>query len=203
MYGDARDVPLPPELMNVPVLVDGGFQLRRILEKLEVERAPEALTCADLLKLQKFAAFRLHGLGRAARGRTADDLLADATLSTLVGTVANTQGRRWGRRWNNNIDFVCHLTGAMKSISNSWKRKFDEKEPYLEAEVLPMSAIERPDTSPLDKVASGQTLADQRLIAKEAEDGTFKIFKDDCDVDLSSQAKGAQSWAAWFRCAVS
>jgi len=27
--------------MNVPVLVDGGFQLRRILEKLEVERALE------------------------------------------------------------------------------------------------------------------------------------------------------------------
>jgi len=40
-YGDARDVPLSPELMNVPVLVDGGFQLRRILEKLEVERALE------------------------------------------------------------------------------------------------------------------------------------------------------------------
>ena len=178
-YRDGRDVPLPQALMNIHVLIEGGLQLRSLLEKLEVERALEAMRCADLLKLQKFANFRIRGLGRAARGRTGEDLLADAVLSTLIGTGASTQGRRWGRRWNKNVDFVCHLTGAMQSISNSWKRKFNEKEAYLEAEVLPMPDRAQRVVSPFENIASGQELPDKCMIAKEREARIFELFRDD------------------------
>src|SRR2546425_7246381 len=86
-YRNAGEVPRPRELMHIPLLIDiSKFQLRSLLEKIEVDRAIEALTSSELLRLQQFAAFRVQGLGRATRGRTGEDLLAEALLGTLIGT---------------------------------------------------------------------------------------------------------------------
>jgi hypothetical protein len=48
--------------MHIPLLIDiSNFQLRNLLEKIEVDRAIEALTPSELLKLQKSR--RLLGAG--------------------------------------------------------------------------------------------------------------------------------------------
>ena len=185
-YRNAGEVQRPPELMDIPLLIDtGNFQLRRLLERIEVHRAMEGLTPSELLRLQRFADYRVQGLGRAACGKTGEDLLSEAQLRTLIGAGAT----REGRHWNKQVDFVWHLTGAMRSISSCWKRQFKEKEserrlaysePYLMSETLIHDA-EGQEHSPLDNVASGHTAADQLLIEKDEEDRVLTIFKDDTE----------------------
>src|SRR5215831_3323769 len=96
----------------------------------EIHWALEALTPGELLKLKQFSAWRMRALGRAACGRTWEDLLSEAKLAILKGAANN--GR--GRRWNESVDRVTQLTGAIRSISSHWKRDFDEQEPELESE---------------------------------------------------------------------
>ena len=190
-YRNAGEVPRPPELMHIPLLIDiSNFQLRSLLEKIEVDRAIEALTSSEVLRLQQSADFRVRGLGRAARGRTWEDLLQEAVLRTLIG-AEDTQK---GRHWNKDVDIVMHLTGAMRSISNCWKRQFEaavqrkETEAYL-IPALPIHDAEGQEQSPLFNVASGHITSgglwgtdaatDQRLIEKDEEDRVLTIFKDD------------------------
>jgi CheY-like chemotaxis protein len=183
-YRNAGEVPRPQELIHVPLLIDiGNFQLRSLLEKVEVDRAIESLTSSDLLRLQQFADFRVRGLGRAARGRTGEDLLAEALVRTLLGT----EDTRQGRHWNKNFDFVMHLTGAMRSISSSWKRQFPEKEAYLISELSPHD-VEGEEQSRLDDVASGYVAADQLLIERDEEDRVIAMFKDDLEAAQVFQA---------------
>jgi CheY-like chemotaxis protein len=172
-YHDAQEVPRPQKLMDIPVLTDiGNFHLRSLLEKIEVDRAIELLTSSELLRLQQYADFRVRGLGRAARGRTGEDLLEEALLRTLIGAEVP----RKGRHWNKDVDFVMHLTGAMQSISSSWKRQFTEA--YLISE-LPVRDAEGQEHSPLDNVASARAAADQLLIEKDEKDEILAIFRDD------------------------
>jgi hypothetical protein len=172
-YRNAGEVPRPRELMHIPVLV-AIRQLRSLLEKIEVDRAIEALTPSELLRLQRSADFRVQGLGRAARGRTGEDLLQEAELRTLIG-AEDTQK---GRHWNKDVDIERHLTEAMRSISNCWKRQFKEMEAYLMSDFLIHDAEEQ-EHSPLDNVASGHKAADQRLIEKDEEERVLSKFKDD------------------------
>ncbi|MGA8621312.1 MAG: hypothetical protein WB660_22660 [Candidatus Sulfotelmatobacter sp.] len=180
-YRNAGEVPRPPELMHIPLLLDtSNFQLRRLLAKIEVDRAIEALTRSELQRLQKFADYRVGGLGRAACGRTGEDLLSEAQLRTLIGAGST----RDGRHWNKHVDFVWHLTGAMRSISSCWRRQFEaavqrkETEAYL-IPALPTHDAEGQEQPPLDNVASGDAAADQRLIEKEEEGCVLAMFKDD------------------------
>jgi DNA-directed RNA polymerase specialized sigma24 family protein len=174
-YQNAAEVPRPRELMHIPLLIDiSNFQLRGLLEKIEVDRAIEALTSAELLRLRQFAAFHVRGLGRAARGRTGEDLLQEALMRTLIGA----EDVQKGRHWNKDVAFTWHLIGAMQSISNHWKRQFKDMEPYLISE-FPVRDAEGQEHSPLDNVASGHAAADQRLIEKDEEDRVLTIFKDD------------------------
>ena len=178
-YLNAKEVPRPREVMHIPLLVD-ICKLHSLLEKIEVDRAIEALTSSELLRLQQFADYRVRGLGRAARGRTGEDLLQEAELRTLIGAEATGKGRRW----NKNVDFVWHLTGTMRSISNCWRRQFEaaaqrkETEAYL-IPTLPIYDAEGQEHSPLDDLGSGQATADQLLIEKDEEEGVLSRFKDD------------------------
>jgi CheY-like chemotaxis protein len=174
-YRNAGEVPRPQQLMHIPLLIDiSNFQLRRLLEKIEVERRIEMLTTPELLKLRRFGDFRVRGVGRAARGRTGEDLLGEAILRTLIG-AENTQK---GRHWNRGVDFVRHLAGAMQSISNCWKRQFNEMEAHLVSE-FPVHDEEGQERSPLDNVASGHAAVDQRLIEKDEQSRVLAMFNDD------------------------
>src|SRR5579864_8087594 len=97
----------------------------------EIHRAIKALTPGELLKLKHFAVFRMRGLGRAASGRTCEDLLSEARLAFLEGAASNGSGRNLKA----GMALVIQLIGAMRSISSHWKRDFDEKEPDLESEI--------------------------------------------------------------------
>jgi len=182
-YRNAGEVPRPRELMHIPLLIDPlNSQLRSLLEKIEVDRMIEMLTTKDWLKLQKFAEFRVRGLGRAARGRTGEDLLGEALVGTLIGAEATHKGRHW----NKDVDFLRHLTEAMRSISSCWKRQ-NETEAYLVSE-FPLHDAEGQEHSPLDNVASEHPAADQRLIEKDEEDRVVAMFKDDPEATQVLQA---------------
>ena len=173
-YQSPDELSLPQELMHIPILIDVSvFQLRTLLATLEVRRAMAALTDSDKRRLQRSAAYRIRGLGRAAHNRTADDLLGEAQLRTLIG-AGSTEGRHWKRK----VDFVQHLKGAMQSIATCWKQKSADKETYLMSEVLVFGA-EGQEISPLENVASGEAAADQSLIAKEEVARIFRMFTDD------------------------
>ena len=176
-YQSAAEVSRPQELMHVPLLIDFSvFQLRSLLEKIEVDRAIKELSSTELLQLQLFAKFRIRGLGRAARGRDWEDLLEEALYRTLIGAEDTQNGRHWNRR----VSFVQHLKGAILSIASVWKRQFKEESTYLMSELLFHDA-EGQGYSPIDNVASSSSLADQRLIEKNEEDRVFGLFKDDSE----------------------
>jgi len=174
-YRNAAEVPRPQQLMHIPLVTDiSNFQLRSLLTKIEVERMIEMLTTPELLKLRRFGDFRVRGLGRAARGRTGEDLLSEALLRTLIG-AGNSQK---GRHWNRDVDFVRHLAGAMQSISNCWKRQFNETEAYLVSE-FPKHDEDGQERSPLDNVAAGHAAVDQCLIEKDEQSRVLAMFDDD------------------------
>jgi CheY-like chemotaxis protein len=176
-YRTPDDLSLPQELMHIPILIDlSVYQLRNFLATLEVRRAMTALTVADKLRLRRSADFRIRGLGRAAHNRTADDLLGEAQLRTLIGAGSTKDGRHW----NTKIEFVQYLKGAMQSISTCWKKKSGDKETYLMTEVIQFSAKGQ-EISPLDNVASGEAAADRSLIAKEEIARIFRTFTDDTE----------------------
>ncbi|MGA2647496.1 MAG: response regulator [Candidatus Sulfotelmatobacter sp.] len=182
-YRSASEVPRPSELMDIPLLTDiSNFQLRHLLAKIEIDRAMGALTDSQLVRLKRFADYRVRGLGRAARGRTGQDLLSEACLRTLIGAGST----REGRHWNKYVDFVWHLTGAMRSISNGWKRQFEaavrrkEPEAYLIPTFPIQDAVGR-EYSPLSNVASGDAGPEQCLIEKDEEDRVLAMSKDDAE----------------------
>ncbi|MGA2647412.1 MAG: hypothetical protein ABSF15_22110 [Candidatus Sulfotelmatobacter sp.] len=127
----------------------------------EVYRAIQALTLGERLKLKKFAAWRVRGLGRASCGRTWEDLLSEAYLSKLEGTADNGSGRRWRK----NVDLVTLFCGAMRSISSHWKRDFVEEEAALESELA--TRTEEGWNSPLENVASNDPCQDRYVAARE------------------------------------
>jgi len=125
----------------------------------EVVEAIQALSTAELAKLGRFARYRVFTVGpRAARGRTARDLLADAMTATLDDT------RRWRK---GTIEFTIHLIGAMRSISNHWcyERETTGPAPTREGEAGEITA---------------QTVdVDARLDAEALAGRIEEFFKDD------------------------
>ncbi|HEX5370572.1 MAG TPA: hypothetical protein VFY10_14250 [Dehalococcoidia bacterium] len=74
----------------------------------EVEKALEALTDVQLVRLEKVSAFRHRSLGTRGAGRNEGDLLADAIIAVLEGR----------RKWKTNIDFMTFLKGVMRSLAS-------------------------------------------------------------------------------------
>jgi len=178
-FRSVGDVPQPPELMNVPLVVDiSAPRLRIALEKIEVDRAVKALTRAEQLRLQQFAMFRVRGLGRAAGVRDWQDMLQEALYRNFIGAT----DPRNGRHWNKKVDLVKHLTEAMRSIASSWIRQFtaEAANTYLVSELQTCDS-EGEEYSPLDHIASGHLLADDRLIEIDEEDRILAMLKDDAD----------------------
>ena len=139
----------------------------------EVRAAIEALTEADLLRLEGYAAWRIQGLGRKASGRTHEDLLNDAIHATLEGV----------RNWNKeSVNFVVFLVGTMRSISSNWGNRFKAAEPVLESELLAGDAADGPGV--LDYVADDAPTAEELMIARQHRDAIDSLFASDPLVHL-------------------
>lgn len=135
----------------------------------EVLAALDALGEADLVRIEKYARYRIRGLGRTAGGRDHDDLFGEAVRDTLDPTK---------RRWNKDVSFVRHLIGAVRSISSHWREQFDRDEPLLESELV-HTTEEGELLSPLDLVGSGAPGAERVLEAKEEVERIEKAVADD------------------------
>lgn len=139
----------------------------------EIVAALEALTAPQLLRLEKFARYRVRGLGRAARWRDHKDLLGEAVTSTLAGN----------RRWNKKVSLDAHLFGAMRSISTHWREQYDPTEASLESELLRRSE-EGETYSPMGQVPSCAPDAERVAAAKEKVERIVQLFADDLYVSL-------------------
>jgi CheY-like chemotaxis protein len=173
-FTSASDVPRPPEAMDIPLLIELiPSQLRPLLQKIEVDRAINALTSTELRELQQFAKSLIGVFGGAARGNDWEDLLEEALYRTLIGAKDPQNGRHWNRK----IPFVQHLAGAIRSIASVWKRQGRERKTYLLSE-LAVCDSEGQEHSPLDNVPSLLAPTDQRLVEQTEEDRILAIFED-------------------------
>lgn len=133
----------------------------------DIQSAIDRLTEADLLRLEKFAIWRMRGLGRRALGRTHEDLLGEAISATLMGK----------RNWNKSkVDFVGYLLGAMQSISDNWNRRFKETEPILESEI---SSHYNSVNNNFEQVYYTLPAQEKELNMKEQEEIIKQYFEDD------------------------
>jgi len=150
---------------------------RTATEDEELEATPEqvaaaikALSAAELLRLTKFAKFRVRGLGHAALGRDYQDLLQEALMRGMSV-----------RRWKpGKVDFVRFVIGAMRSTSNAWKTKANrsggrevlcDDRPTSENEASPLAGAESSAPSP-----------DRRTMARAQVEEIEKRFESDPQV---------------------
>jgi uncharacterized protein (DUF433 family) len=98
--------------------------------KEEIVAAYDALTRPELIRLERYAKWRIRGLGARNLGRYWEDLLREAITATYEDV----------RRWNkDSVDFPRHLIGAMRSISSRWAKEFDPDEAMLESDTIRVS----------------------------------------------------------------
>jgi CheY-like chemotaxis protein len=146
----------------------GTFATRK-----EVDLAIDRLTATDCQRIKKFAARRMWILGAAGRGRTGEDLYGEAIRSTFEG--AEAQGV--GKRWNKAVDFVRHLTVAMRSISYRWRKEF-EAEIAFECEAVTCGS-DGQEYSLLDRFTSNDPAPDRFLMADEQVEQIVQRFEND------------------------
>ncbi len=181
-YREEDEVPLPEDLADIPLLTDNN-QLPELLGKIrywatrdDVHRAIEMLNRAELLKLERFAEYRVRGSGRTAKGRTGKDLLQDVLLRTLQGA----EGLK-GRHWNKGVDFFKYLVWAIMSTANNWKQQQPfNGDVYLSSELV-IGHIEEEEEHVIDLVASGAIPVDEDLIAREKQECTLAILDKDSE----------------------
>ena len=126
----------------------------------EIEEAIQALTPAQLVRLEKIAWFRHRALGRRGAGRNAGDLFSDAIIAVLEGR------RKWVK---DNCDFMTFLQGAMRSLASHIRDgkatdAFDEIAPNPEnddnaedfPEQIPSQAPVDPERPLLERDLDGQ-----------------------------------------------
>jgi hypothetical protein len=80
----------------------------------EIKAAIRSLTEEELLRLERYARFRIRSLGGRTLGRDHEDLLREALAATLGGE------RRWKRR---KVAFFTHIVGVMRSLSSHWNER--------------------------------------------------------------------------------
>jgi len=178
-YRSEDEVPRRKELMDVPFLLDMNnsdySRFKEILEKLqpwatreEVDRAITALTTDELLKLRKYAEWRVC-LSRGTDHRTGKDLLQEALCLTFQGA----EGGGAGKRWNKRVTFFTYLIGAIRNVTRRRKSDID-----LWCDIFEYDA-EGHEHCLLDTIESRDPAAEQLLIAEETVRGFLERFKDD------------------------
>lgn len=135
----------------------------------EIEAALTGLSSADLLRLERFARWRMAGLGREWRGSGHEDLLAEALTATISGE----------RKWNKRVEFVRHLLGTMRSISSHW----GEKRGRGEEVSLPVAGEDdREELSGEGRLASHEPPPDMEAVARIQLKEIESLFSGDPEV---------------------
>jgi hypothetical protein len=157
-----------------------------IASRADLDQAIAALSLADERRLEKYASYKIRGLGWRARGQTHEDLLQEAMASIYEGTENAESGRHWRK---DEVPFVPFVAGVMRSIASHWGDACDENEAQLEADLL----IESDDgslLSPLASAPSGIPPQDREASVKEELTAVLKLFADDDDAILIIEGWG-------------
>ena len=123
----------------------------------EIEAAIRALSTEELVRLTKYAAFRVRGIRAAYRkARDGGELLGDALTSTLDGS----------RRWRRSVPFAQHLRGVMRSMGGHWASDANPDR------AVPASAVMTVDSQgglidPIEEASSGAPSQERQLMARE------------------------------------
>jgi len=123
----------------------------------EINDAIISLTAEEFKRFEKYARWRIKGLGRKRMGRDWEVLLHEAVAAFCSDT------RRWDKE---RVDFVKAMTEAMRSISDNWKRTYDEDEPQLESEMITTS-LSGEVSNPLSVAAAPNWNKQDELEAKK------------------------------------
>lgn len=132
----------------------------------EIIDAINSLTPVQLKRLEKFAKWRVRGLGKKKLRRDWEDLFQDAITS-----FCSEDRRRWNKE---KVDFVTGLIGAMRSISDNWKRSYDENEPKLEIDLITTSQSGK-ESNPLNNVPVPNSNVQNSLEAREQLEAIEKL----------------------------
>ena len=124
----------------------------------DIEQALKVLTLEDSERIRQYAANRVQRIGRAANGRSQDDLMQEALFRMLDGR----------RAWDRRISFTQTFMGIIRSIASEWAghRKRNDGLPeyaHLEAD-LTKTSDEGKDVSPFDGLAEPNPTAEDALI---------------------------------------
>jgi DNA-directed RNA polymerase specialized sigma24 family protein len=134
--------------------------------------ALQALSEADRLRLLRFAEWRVKGMGRAAGGRAADDLLSEACLRVCEGR------RRWDPQ---RVSFVGFMFGVMRSISSHWGEQSFDDEARLACELR----SDEVEADPLEDAPSeSPDVGRARATGRAKLDEINEFFSDDPEVQL-------------------
>lgn len=123
----------------------------------DINDAINALSALEIKRLEKYARWRVKGLGVRKTGRDWEVLFHETVVAFCSGT----------RRWNKNkVDFLKALIEAMRSISDNWRRTYDENEPKLESELITTSFSGGEESNPLALVSIPDWNTQRELEAK-------------------------------------
>ena len=144
----------------------------------EIEQAVEALTEAQLVRLENIAAFRHRSLGTRCAGRNEGDLLSDAIIATLEGR------RKWIKA---NVDFMTLIKGVMRSLASHIR---SGKAADAFDEIAPNPVNEKDDTEDFVEQIPTQAPVDpeRQLLARDLDKQIRERFKDDPEVLLTYEA---------------
>jgi hypothetical protein len=135
----------------------------------EINDAIISLTAEDLKRLEKYARWRIKGLGKKKMGRDWKVLWNETVVA-----FCSPEKRRWDKE---RVDFVRAMTEAMRSISDNWRRTFDEDEPQLESEMITTS-LSGEEFNPLAVVAAPNWNTQNELEAKKDIENIEKLVSD-------------------------
>jgi dienelactone hydrolase len=144
-----------------------------IATRADINAAIEALSPADERRLERAARYYINGLGRFVRGRTAEELLQEATTAMYIGANDAKAGRHWPK---NEVPFVIFLGQTMKSIVSHWleaaEREVLDSETVVETEGGETASLlsQTPDAAPLPE---------RELITKEEVAKIVELFDND------------------------
>lgn len=94
----------------------------------EISAAINALTRADMKRLERAARYYINGLGRKALRREWEDLLRETILAFY-----RPDGRKW---YKDRVDLMRTLLLNMRSVASNWKEAVSDHEAIVEAELI-------------------------------------------------------------------
>lgn len=146
-------------------------EMRQAVTEDEIREAIVSLTEVDLVRLERFAFWRIQMIGGTTYGHDAKDLLYEAIVRTLDGR----------RTWNRvAVDFKGHLIGVIRSVCSEWKEKSKtEKHKELLFESDLVGILDCNTTDPLRSLTPPPRRPEDILEAQDSVAAVRKFFQDD------------------------